>query len=475
MKMKWIKLWPVCGLLAGVLFLSFYIALNHSVSQAQEESEGLAQALPLPSKTEAGNITVDFKDADIRDVLKIISYKSGINIVSGKDVSGVVTIRLADVPWERALNVILKNSGFVYERDEDIIRVTTVENLGKEELSTQIFVLNYAKAEGVSETIKEILSDRGKVKFDERTNQLVVTDVPSNLYKISKVVEKLDKKTAQVMIEAKLIETTLDKDENLGIKWTLGGEASGSSRKITAPFVFGNTGGITGKKYFPKVNQTGDFAGSVENGFPYAVKSDFTFGTLNFTQLQAALEILKERKDTKILSNPRITTLNNQEAVIGVTETLNMPTYEVDSDTGRLVVSGYTEKDVGVKLTVTPHVNPEGYIVVELHPEVSSLKANWDSFDTGSGTITAPRFSTREAITQVMIKDGETIVIGGLIKEETTNHVWKIPLLGDLPLLKYLFSKTEKAVETTDLIIFVTVRLLESESLDLEKQAKLDE
>jgi len=475
MKMKWIKLWPICCLLAGILFLSFHIALNHSVSQAQEEPQGLAQALPLPAKTEPGNITVDFKDADIRDVLRIISYKSGINIVSGKDVSGAVTIRLADVPWERALNVILKNSGFVYERDEDIIRVTTVENLGKEELSTQIFILNYAKAEQVSETIKEILTDRGKVKFDERTNQLVVTDVPSNLYKISKVVEKLDKRTPQVMIEARIIETVLDKDERLGIEWTLGASASGSARPFVGPFAFGKTYGKTGKEYFPKVDtSTSDFTGSVEQGFPYAVKSDFTFGTLSFTQLQAALEIFKRRENTKILSNPRITTLNNQEAVIGVTETFNIPTYEVDSDTGRLVVSGYTEKDVGIKLTVTPHINPEGYIVVDLHPEVSTLKG-WDAFTTGTGTILAPRFSSRESTTQVMVRDGETIVIGGLIKEEVKDTVRKIPILGDIPLLKYVFSKTTKTVDTTDLIIFVTVRLLESESLDLEKQAKLSE
>ncbi len=463
MKMKWVKLLSICLLL-----------LIQSVAQAQEESES-TQGLSAPAKTEAGNITVDFKDADVHDVLKIISYKSGVNIVAGRDVSGTVTIRLVNVPWEQALDVILKTYGFVYEREGDVIRVTTLENLGKEELSTQIYILNYADAEEVSEAIKEIVTDRGKVRFDERTNQVVVTDVPTNLYKISKVIERLDRKTAQVMIEAKLIETVLDKDERLGIQWTLGAQATGSARPLTAPFVFGNTGGITGKKYFPKVDTTtDDFTESVDNGFPYAVKSDFTFGTLSFAQLQTVLEIFKRRAETKILSNPRITTLNNQEAVIGVTETFNIPTYEVDSDTGRLVVSGYDEKDIGIMLTVTPHVNPEGQIVVQLHPVVSSLYG-WDEFTTGTGTIEAPRFSTRESTTQVMVKDGETIVIGGLIKEETSDVVRKVPILGDIPLLKYFFRKTEKEVDTTDLMIFVTVRLLNSENEDLNKQAKLDE
>ena len=463
MKMRWIKLMSI-----GLLLLI------HSVSLAQEEPE-LVRGMPPPAKTETGKITVDFKDADIHDVLKIISYKSEVNIVAGTDVSGTVTIRLVNVPWEQALDVILKTYGFVYEREGDVIRVTTLENLGKEDLRTQIFTLNYADAEEICESIKEILTDRGKVKFDERTNQAVVTDVPPNLTKIREVIKKLDRKTKQVMIEAKIIETVLDKDERLGIQWTLGAEVTGAARPLTTPFVFANTGGITGKKYFPKVDTTtSDFTGSVENGFPYAIKSDFTFGTLSFAQLQAVLEIFKRRANTKILSNPRITTLNNQEAVISVTETLNIPKYEVDSDTGRLVISGYSEKKVGITLTVTPQVNEEDQIVVELSPEVSSL-IGWDEFSTGAGTIPAPRISTREATTQVMVKDGETIVIGGLIKEEISDTVRKVPILGDIPLLKYLFSKTTKEVDTTDLMIFVTVRLLNSESEDSNKQAKVDE
>ncbi|GAF81384.1 unnamed protein product, partial [marine sediment metagenome] len=415
----------------------------------------------------AGNITVDFKDADIHDVLKIISYKSAVNIVAAGDVEGTVTLRLVDVPWERALEVILKNSGFVYERDEDIIRVTTLENLSKEELSTEIFVLNYAKAEAVSETIKEIVSARGKVKFDQRTNQLVVTDIPTNLYRISKVVGELDKKTAQVMIEARVIETVLDDDERLGIDWTVQASVTGSARPTTFPWVFDNTGGITGKKYYPKV----DFTSSVNNSFPYAAATDFTFGTLNLTDLQCALEILKTRSDTKTLSNPRIVTLNNKEAIIHVGEDYNIPIYERNESTGSMQITGYEKEKIGVKLTVTPHVNAQGEIVVDLHPEISSILPDTQTF----GDIEVPVFSTREATTQVMIRDGETIVIGGLIKDRTMEYVKKIPILGDLPLLKYIFSKKIKMVDTTDLIIFVTVKLMGAEDLNLAKQAKPEE
>lgn len=472
MRMKWIKLWVTAFFLLGTLFLSFHPVLTQDVSQAQEEPEqAFKQSESLPAAMETGNITVDFKDANIHDVLKIISYKSGVNIVAGKDVSGTVTIRLVDVPWERALDVILKNSGFVYERDKDIIRVTTVENVSKEELSTQILILNYAEAEKVSDAIKEILSDRGRVKFDARTNQLVVTDVPTNLYKISKVIEKLDKKTAQVLIEAKIIETVLDEDERLGIDWTLYASATGAARPLVGPFAFGKTYGKTGSEYFPKVDtSTGDFSGSVETGFPYALKSDFTFGTISFTQLQAIIEILKSRSNTKTLSNPKIVTLNNKEAVIHIGRNYNVPLYERNSSTGQMEITDYKQEEIGVKLTVTPHVNAQGEIMVDLHPEISSF-LQFDDY----GNVRAPVFSTREAITQVMVKDGETIVIGGLIKEEVVDYVKKIPLLGDLPLLKYIFSKKEKTVDTTDLIIFVTVRVLNSQSEDLTKEVKLSE
>jgi type IV pilus assembly protein PilQ len=482
MMMKRINLWLIC-FITTALFFSFNKIKAYSETPAQqtkEEQEELAPAkispssissgVVLTSDIETGNITVDFKDADIRDVLKIISFKSGVNIVASNDVSGMVTIRLVDVPWERALDVILKNSGFVYERDKDIIRVTTLENLSKEELSTQIFTLNYANATQVSASILEVLSNRGKLKVDERTNQLVITDVPTNLYKIAKVIKTLDRRTDQVMIEAKVIETVLDDDERLGIDWTLSASASGSARPLNFPFAFEKTYGKTGKEYFPKVDtSTSDFTSSVEQGFPFATATDFTFGTLSFTQLQFVLELLKSRTDTKTLSNPKIITLNNKEAVIHVGQDFNIPLYERNDSTGQMEITDYKTEEIGVKLTVTPHVNAQKEIVVELHPEVSSF-VSFNDF----GNVQAPVFSIREATTQVMVKDGETIVIGGLIKEETMDYVKKIPFLGDLPLLKYIFSKTEKTVDATDLLIFVTVRLLDSEGSDLAQQAKLN-
>ncbi len=433
---------------------------------SQEKLPGAEKSASDMEASSPGNVTLDFKDADITNVLRILSYKSGINIVAGKDVTGPVTIRLTDVPWEKALDVILRTYGYTYEREENIIRVTTMENLAKEDLVTEVFSLNYAEAQNVPAAIEEMLSDRGSIKFDERANLVIVTDIPTNIYKIKQVIEKLDTRTQQVNIEAKIVETTLDKEDKLGINWTTKLTASGAAKPLTFPFSRKSGGGEwypTGDAGAEAGDNIGTFQTSGSTAFPMALPSNFTLGTLDFTQLQAVLQILKTKTDTKIISNPRITTLNNKEAKIVVATTFSIPTYERNESTGNIEVTGYTEKELGITLSVTPQINPEGYIMVKLEPEVSSF-LSFDTFTTsgGAGAIQAPRFSVRKASTQVMVKNGETIVIGGLIEENESDTVVKVPVLGDIPILGFLFKKKEKTVDTTDLLFFITVNLVES-------------
>ncbi|MBU0759340.1 MAG: type IV pilus secretin PilQ [Candidatus Omnitrophica bacterium] len=449
---------------SGILVIMFFVAVSLCAQEA--DTEAMDSDATDSVSTSPGNVTLDFKDADITNVLRILSYKSGINIVAGKDVTGPVTIRLTDVPWDKALEVILRTYGYTYEREENIIRVTTTENLAKEELVTEVFSLNYASSKDVPAAIEEMLSDRGSIKYDERANLVIVTDIATNIYKIRQVIEKLDKRTQQVNIEAKIIETTLDKDDKLGINWTTQITASGAARPMIAPFHRGQYGG----HFYPNADTSAEAGTSIgvfptEGGtaFPLALPSNFTLGTLDFTQLRAVLQILKSKTNTKIISNPRITTLDNKEANIVVATTFSIPTYERNDSTGNIEVTGYEEKELGITLSVTPQVNPEGYIVVKLEPEVSAFLA-WDTFSTSGGTIQAPRFSTRRASTQVMVKDGDTIVIGGLIKENTIDTVVKVPILGDIPLLGLIFKKKEKSVDTTDLLFFITVNLVNPDS-----------
>ncbi len=488
-----------------ILFLFFISCVGQAFGQAPAAGitppKSRAGKLGRAVEAASGNVTMDFKEADITNVLRILSYKGGINIVAGPEVSGLITIRLTDVPWEKALDVILRTYGFAYEREGNIIRVTTIESLKQEELTTEVHSLNYANAEEVSESIKEMLTDRGKIKFDARTNVIIVTDIPTNLYKISLIVEKLDQRTPQVLIEAKIIEVTLSDEERMGIDWQTQISLTGASRPTQLPFI--EKWWRDDHRIYPTPLATREVNGEwVERGdsgqfdwidtyeiisdfprdpwlpadaarkqfenfkigaFPMAGAGDFTFGTLDFTQFQAALEFIKERTDTDVLSNPRITTLNNKEATILVGRKMLFPSFAFNEDTGDFVIRGFDDqKDLGVKLTVTPHVNAQGDIVLELNPQIDEF-VSVQVLDATRG-IVAPIFTTREATAEVMVRNGDTIMMGGMITNTTTDVEDKVPLLGDIPLIgDYFFTSKRQTHARTELIIFITVHLIDEE------------
>jgi type IV pilus assembly protein PilQ len=412
-----------------------------------------------------GRVSIDFKDADIRQVLRVLSLKSGVDIVAGPDVEGLVTIKLTDVPWQQALDVILRTYGFTYERKGDIIRVLSTDALEQEALDTEVFLLNYAKAKEVPDVIKEMLSDRGKVKFDERTNTVIVTDVPATLSQIAEVMERLDQRTAQVLIESKIIETKLEKDENLGIRWA---DAfiltqTQTSFPSTLPFQKSGSLGELGDMFVSPFS--GERAGpnSLLTANPTSTLGSIGIGTLSSSQLTVTLNALKQRSHTRIVSNPTLTVLDNQSAQIHIGEEFPVPNFSVDPETGNTTVSGFDTKTVGTILTVTPHVNPSKEIVLDLQPAVISVGSNATFSIGGSGqAVTLPRFTTQTVTTQVRIKDGHTIALGGLVKENTVRLENKVPFLGDLPLIGLLFRNTQAAAGLQqDLLIFVTVKLEE--------------
>ncbi len=453
--------------------------------QAEAVSEVSAETAPAVGP---GNVTVNFKGADIKTILAYIAEVSGVDIVPAPDVKGIVDLKLTNKPWKVALDIIVRNYGFAYEREGDIIRVVTVDKLKQEELVSQVFPLNYSKAKDVVDALKGIVSDRGKVMYDDRTNTVLVTDIPTNLYKIGQVIERLDKKTSQVLITARVIETALDNNERLGIDWNVKISASGAKRPITLPFEQFKVGlgkDQAGSEFFPQV-QTGTTAVTTGSGvattatpaefpstpggtkaFPFALADQFTYGTLDFTEFKAVLEMIKTRANTDIVSNPRIATLNNTEALINVGQTLNLPKYERNGATGKMEITGYEAKDLGVILKVTPHVNDNGEIVIDLAPEISDL-LRYDTLDAASGVV-APVFSTRIAKTKVMVKDGDTIFIGGMIKENNVDTRKKLPiigdLLGDVPYLGLLVSKKEIEKQKTELIFFITVNLMTADKI----------
>ncbi|MCK4261886.1 secretin and TonB N-terminal domain-containing protein [bacterium] len=393
-------------------------------------------------------ISINIKDADIKNVLRLIATSANINIIPGPEVQGSVSVRIKDVPWETALATILKTYGFAYVREENIIRVTTVGKLKEEDLQTKTYFLNFATASTIQESVKGILSERGKIKTDERTNALIITDIPSNLTKIEEIMKELDAETVQVMIEARIIETKIEPTDKLGINWDIVGTAAGARRALTFPFETKEE-----SKWLP-----GEIPAPSGTAADTTAAGEFRFGYLDATGLKAVLQLLNSKTDTRILSHPRITTLNNQKAMINVGDKYPIPQYTYNAEVGYWEITDFEYKDLGIKLTVTPNVNKQGYVSLKIHPEINE----WSITDVvtfalgGQGSVDIPRYSTREAETQVMVKDGDTLVIGGLLKEKRGETSKKIPLLGDIPFLGYFFGGKTVTGITLDLLIFVT-------------------
>jgi type II secretory pathway component GspD/PulD (secretin) len=239
---------------------------------------------------------------------------------------------------------------------------------------------------------------------------------------VGEVIKTLDTVTPQVLIETKIVETTLSNQENLGIDWVTQVSITGAQRPIVWPFV----GRGTDSKFAP-------------DDFPVADEDQFNFGTINFTQLQAILELLRTRTDTNILSNPRIVTLDNQLARIVVGSQYPIPSYVYNEEQARLQVNGFEYKDIGIIFEVTPHVNNKGFITLEIAPTVTDIL---DFVQVENTTL--PRLSTEEARTT----------------DQVTDIRKKVPILGDIPLLGLLFQKKEQTVTKTDLLIFLTPHII---------------
>ncbi|HSV43785.1 MAG TPA: type IV pilus secretin PilQ [Candidatus Bathyarchaeia archaeon] len=439
-------------------------SLNAVMLQEEMVAQGDAEE-EVPSQEELvkeealddGMVSLDFRDADIQNVLRVLSYKSGVNIVAGPEVAGLVTIQLEKVPWQRALDVVLETYGYAYDRRGNIITVTTVENLKKrredalvlaeqEPLVTRTFVLNYAKAADVIKSVEKMRTQRGSINYDERINAVIVRDTTSNLEMMEKVMEDLDKTTPQILIEAKIIETTLGNTEKLGIDWSVAVDANGAEWSTSWPLTK-DSGTSPSKAFFP------DISGE---------DIPFTYGTLDFTSFSAALEMLESRNDTNTLSNPRIVTLDNQPARIVVGRLYPFPEYTYNQERGEMQVSGWEYKDIGVIFEVTPHVNSAGMVTLDLKPTVTAIIADAEVQVEGT---TVPQLTTREAKTKVMVKDGDTLVIGGLISDVITDNESRMPFLGDIPLLGRLFRYNSSVKSKTDLLIFLTPHIITPEEL----------
>ncbi|MFC1674359.1 secretin and TonB N-terminal domain-containing protein [Candidatus Omnitrophota bacterium] len=479
----------------GVAELEEVVKLEEAADPAQDSRSPAVQSL-----TATENVTLDFKEADINNVLKIISYKAGINIVTTPEVMGTVSVRLVDVHWEQALGAILKTHGFAYSKQGNIITVAPVEKLTEiqqqevqleqvQPTVTQVFTLKYIDSQDAKKAIEPQLSPRGKITVLEMTGQagwefgaddmakrkrlseeelgrskvLIVTDIPPVIDKIIAVVEQVDVRPVQVLIETRIIEVNKDYLRDIGFDWGTGSGGATSSTLTgvdAAKSGYGDAqmkiaGNLLGSQVTPA--GFGASASTIAGTEPFNTGLSLLFQKLSGTQFEILIHALEEDVDTNTLSAPRIMALNNQEATILIGT--RYPILKQDTTTsGSNAVTTITldyYQDIGIQLNVVPQVGANNYINMVVHPAVTSYTQT-----LGTSPALYPIIETREAETRVLMEDGETVVIGGLLKDVKTKNRQGIPFLSKIPLLGVLFSRDTVDLEKIDLLIFITARII---------------
>ena len=469
---------------------------------------------------EAELISLDLKGMDIRDVLKVLSQKSGLNIVADKDVKGAVSLYLKDVDVMDALDVLVTTNDLAYEQEGLLIRImpqnkylklhgknfkdrtkTEIVKLKYADandiakvitkmkskignvipdsssstivlidnpyniksmkdviaevdvlLVTEVFSLDYGDAEVVQGKIEKMISDNvGSAKFDKRTNKIIVKDTQEKIDDIKKVIEAFDEKTRVVVIDANIIKVTLTDKYSYGIDWA----DIASLGDIT----------LTGSS-----NLTTSLTGTTPSTLTVATATNYS----------TVISLLDTFGQTDVLSRPRITVADKEDAMILVGAKEVYVTSEVTTTSGGTyhTTDNVQFVDVGVRLTVTPEINSEGYIRMKIRPEVSDTDATKTVILTnpdGSTRSIIPHVTTSEAETTLLVKDKTTIILGGLMKDTVTEYRDKVPFLGDLPLLGKFFSTQGKSKEKTELVILLTPHIIEGDKMTKDVKFYKDE
>jgi type IV pilus secretin PilQ/predicted competence protein len=387
-------------------------------------------------------MSMDVQGGDIHTILRSVAEYAGVNVVADSDVKGTLTIRVIDLPWKDTLETVCRASALVplYQSDT-VIRIATARTANDEmvagetaarkkedvmPLTTRIIPLEYAAASEMKDVASSVRSLRGTVDVDARTNSVIVTDIAPRVDLIEDMLAGLDTETMQVEITAEIVDIDITEAQQLGISWNASNIHS-SSLNLDA------IAGVT-------TDDVVDAAGDLQAGI-----------IRDFGQIKMRIQALASENKADIISTPRITTVNNRMATILVGKEVPLITLD---EAGNPI----TElKKVGITLQVTPYLNSDDKITLDLHPEVSDLSAQ----STVQGGIV---FNTTEADTRVMVKDGETVVIGGLINTKTIKYKRGIPILKDVPLFGRLFSSSDEREEKRELLIFVTPRIVKNSS-----------
>jgi len=401
-------------------------------------------------------ISLDFQGAEITNVIRLIADVSHLNFVMGEDVKGKISLKLANVPWDQALDIILEMNSLGKVQQGNIIRITTLVNLAKQrdeimraketevssaDLVTRVIYVNYGKADEAKILLEKLLSPRGEIMVDKRTNAMVVKDIEENLEQIERLTAKLDTKTPQVLIEARIAEVKPSFKKSLGIQWgadfktTRGGNIIGLGNAASGSAFNGGTPDFAVN--LPASNNLGGLG--------------FTFG--RFTQSPFTLDLRlsagEVMETTRIVSTPKIMVLDNHEALIEQGESIPFQTSSSNAGTKTQFI------DANMTLKVTPHISPDGGILLNVH-----LTKNEPALITEAGAP-GPRIFKKEITTKILLMDGETVVIGGIYESKSSKVESGIPWLKDLPIIGWLFRNESSSKSISELLVFITPTIMD--------------
>jgi len=474
---------PVAVLIAMAAALS--LADSPSALQAEApQAPAATQTAPVPAKPgtfppsimgerqfTGHPVTLDFQNADLRSVLRAFVEISGLNIVIDPAITGSVDIVLRDVPWDQALDIILRSNKLGYSVEGNVVRIAPLNVLAAEEeerrklneaqaLSGELQVitrtLSYARATDLGELLTHTaLSQRGQVQVDERTNTLIITDLPARLTTASELITTLDRAEPQVEIEARIVQTTREFARSIGVQWGLTGRLA-QELGNTTPLAFPNRGGIGGRvgpvqgPNDPRSLPSEQSATAVN--LPATAASSaigIALGAVNGSfNLDVALSALERAGKGRVLSTPRVSTQNNVEAE--VTQGIQIPIQTVANNTVTV-----TFKDAALTLRVLPQITSARTVIMRIGLENASP-------DFSRQVNGIPPIDTQRATTQVLVTDGSTTVIGGIFvsREQSVND--RTPGLHRLPLLGWLFKRDAITDESRELLIFITPRIIKT-------------
>ena len=414
---------------------------------------------------ESGGVGVrEFQGDDVGQVLRLLARQAKVNMVVSDAVTGTVTMRLEDVTAIQAISIIVKAKGLFMDKIDNVYYIKTATERTAEPTETDNYQFSYARAKDISPLVASQLASHDPPQIDERTNTIFFRETRSNIDNIRKMLIQIDKPTKQVMIEARLVEVSADPVQAYGINWagTVGSHSTPKTITYGAPTESTSSG--SGGSTATLSGQPGPFAlGNPNNMNFFGSLGKLAFGQfaiLSVPQFSAALQALNEDADAEFLANPRIVTADNQQAKIEVLRNQPIPQLNFNEQTATAVFGGFQDKTFGNTLVVRPSVNKDNFITLSVKPEISN-KVNDFHFIFKDADVTSPIIDKRSLDSNVLIKSGDTLAIGGLLSDQVSKSKTKVPLLGDIPVLGYAFQSHDNERHKRNLLIFVTPTIID--------------